>query len=96
MARLTMARRPRAETGASRSREAAHFQIKEGTNMEHTQEVRAPAYAGGTAPHAQRLCDYRARLGNLMGQMAGMGLSTAEAQMLSNQLGGNRSPAAQP
>ena len=27
------------------------------------------------------------KVGNLMGQMAGMGLSTAEAQTLSNQLG---------
>ena len=33
------------------------------------------------------LRDYRSKLGNLMSQMAGLGLSTEEAQMLSNRLG---------
>ncbi len=33
------------------------------------------------------LCDYRGKLGNLMGQMGYMGLATEEAQALWNQLG---------
>ncbi len=33
------------------------------------------------------LCDYRGKLGNLMGQMGCMGLETEEAQDLSNRLG---------
>ncbi len=33
------------------------------------------------------LCDYRGKLGNLMGQMGCMGLATDEAQDLSNRLG---------
>lgn len=33
------------------------------------------------------LCDYRGKLGNLMGQMGCMGLATEEAQALWNQLG---------
>lgn len=34
------------------------------------------------------LCDYRGKVGNLIGQMAGMGLATDEAEALSNQIGG--------
>ena len=34
------------------------------------------------------LCDYRGKLGNLIGQLGAMGLSTEEAEELSNQLGG--------
>ena len=33
------------------------------------------------------LCDYRGKLGNLMGQMSCMELATEEAQALWNQLG---------
>ena len=55
--------------------------------MEHTQEVTLWLTQAELLLTHSALCDYRARLGNLMGQMAGMGLSTAEAQMLSNQLG---------
>ncbi len=33
------------------------------------------------------LCDYRGKLGNLIGQMASMQLETDEAQALSNLLG---------
>ena len=55
--------------------------------MEHTEEVALRLTQGELLLTHSALCDYRARLGNLMGQMAGMGLSTAEAQMLSNQLG---------
>jgi len=33
------------------------------------------------------LCDYRGKLGSLMGQMGYMGLATEEAQTLWNQLG---------
>ncbi len=33
------------------------------------------------------VCDYRGKLGNLMGQMGYMGLATEEAQALWNQLG---------
>ena len=55
--------------------------------MEHTEEVALRLTQGELLLTHSALCDYRARLGNLMGQMAGMGLSTTEAQMLSNQLG---------
>ena len=55
--------------------------------MEHTEEVALRLTQGELLLTHSALCDYRARLGNLMSQMAGMGLSTAEAQMLSNQLG---------
>ena len=39
------------------------------------------------------LCDYRSKLGNLMSQMAGLGLSTEEAQMLSKMCIRYSSPA---
>ena len=55
--------------------------------MEHTQEVALRLTQEELLLTHSALCDYRARLGNMMGQMAGMGLSTAEAQTLSNRLG---------
>lgn len=55
--------------------------------MEHTQEVALRLTQEELFLTHSALCDYRARLGNLMGQMAGMGLSIEEAQTLSNQLG---------
>ena len=33
------------------------------------------------------LCDYRGKLGNLIGQLGTMGLATEDAEALSNQLG---------
>ena len=33
------------------------------------------------------LCDYRGKLGNLIGQLGAMGLATEDAEALSNQLG---------
>ena len=44
--------------------------------MEHTQEVALRLTQEELLLTHSALCDYRARLGNLMGQMAGMGLST--------------------
>lgn len=55
--------------------------------MEHTEEFALRLTQEELLLTHSALCEYRAKLGNLIGQMAGMDLSTAEAQMLSNQLG---------
>ena len=55
--------------------------------MEHTQEVALRLTQEELLLTHSALCDYRSKLGNLMSQMAGLGLSTEEAQMLSNRLG---------
>lgn len=55
--------------------------------MEHTQEVALRLTQEELLLTHSALCDCRTRLGNLIGQMAGMGLSTEEAQTLSNRLG---------
>ena len=55
--------------------------------MEHTEEVALRLTQDELLLTHGALCDCRTRLGNLMGQMAGMGLSTEEGQTLSNRLG---------
>ena len=55
--------------------------------MEHNNTVSLQLTQEDLAIVHRALCDYRSKLGNLMSQMAGLGLSTEEAPMLSNRLG---------
>ncbi len=55
--------------------------------MENTREITLSLTREEMNLLHSALCDYRGKLGNLMGQMGCMGLETEEAQDLSNRLG---------